>query len=169
MPAATVRIEGMDRLLRDLDPKRWDRVLRTAMKGGIGVIRAEIKEYPPKTEANQPRAWGGAFSISTKKAHNTWYQRGWGTKRIRKDGGITGYMTSEELGKQWTKGKVRRTSYGYLGTTGNRVTYARWVQDADKQAHFHKARGWKTVQGVVKSKGPAVRRLFEQVIRKAVR
>jgi len=161
MPTVTLEVKGMRKLLRDLDPKKYDRALHTAMTGAVQVIDAEARSYPKATSANKPKSF-------TSGGNNTWYQRGFGPKWVRKDGSVRGSMTSEVLGKSWTR-KITKTASGWKGVVGTNVSYARYVQDKTKQASFHKARGWKTVQDIVKEQQGRVKRLFEQVLRRAIK
>ena len=89
MTQITIEVEGLPDLLKNLDPKKVDRAMRVGMDGAMKIVRHDLN-YPPATEANQPKTFhpGG---------NNRWYQRGWGTKWARKDGSIGGRMTSEEL------------------------------------------------------------------------
>jgi len=159
MPDVIIRIEGLDRVqdkLKQLEPRRY----MTAVMGEcVSDIKDDIAVYAPSTEANLPRSW-------TSGGPNTWYERGYGTRRVRKDGSIIGYPTSEELGRSWT---TRVEQQGMRGVVGNKVSYGPFVQDEDEQAPFHKARGWRTIQEVAKRQAPKAIKRIQEAIRKILR
>ena len=172
----TIEIKGLNKLLRALDPQKARRGMTTAMHGAVNIVRHDLKSYPPVTEANQPRTFNSAYSLSGARssiktrrtfarAANRWYQRGYGTKWARKDGSIGGRMTSEKLGSQWAQ-RVNQTPRGIEGIVGNRASYARAVQDEERQASFHKARGWPTVQGTLRRREGQIMNHFEKVLLK---
>lgn len=136
----TIIIQG-DEDVKQLLARLGDgRALKMALYA-MGVhYKGKINRYPPATEANQPRAY------NTVSGGNTWYERGYGSKRIRRDGSIVGRKTSETLGRKWT---VERRDQGLTVVVGNNVSYSIYVHDADKQAWFHARRGWKTAQQVL--------------------
>ena len=159
MPEIIIHIEGLERLqgkLNALDPHRY---MAAVMGECVSDIQTDIATYAPATEANLPRPW-------TSGGPNTWYERGYGTKRIRKDGSIVGYQTSEVLGDHWTK---RVEQGGMRGVVGNKVSYGPFVQDEDEQAPFHKEAGWRTIQEVAKRQAPRAIRRIQEAIRKILR
>ena len=152
MPNLNVRIEGLDKLERAVAkfPTQIGKGLRTATKGALEMLRSGLADYPPATQANRRPGLNGY----------SWYVRGYGTKTV------TGrsYPTSQTLGRSWTSQIKGVANRGIIGVVGTRVTYARAVQDADKQAKVHAARGWPTAQGVMAEKADGIRRLFASVI-----
>ena len=109
-----------------------------AFKDGMfaaGVyLKGVISEYPSSSSANQPKPYPGK-----------WYERGFGTRYITKTGIMRGKRTSQTLGKRWS---VKKSNAGMTVTVGNNASYAKWVQGANTQAKFHKARNWKTTADV---------------------
>lgn len=154
----SIEIEGLEELRKQLDPRRMDKFARIALEGGAGIIHAEAQRYPPKSSANRPNAAG------------RWYERGYGPKWQRQDGTVGGIHSSEQLGKQWTQ-KIKRLRDGWEAIISNKVgqTYGRYVQDEEKQAHFHKARGWQTVQSIATKKANEVQKLFDQMVQRWMR
>lgn len=131
------RIEGLEDAVRKMDKLRSLEYLKAILKAAIVHLQGKIAKYPPSSEANAPSSAPGS----------RWYERGMGTHYIRvRDGGHSIYRTSEMLGRSWTVGSENQ---GLTWYTGTRVSYARHVQDREKQAYFHKARGWITAQDVV--------------------
>ena len=172
----TIEIKGLDRLLRDLDPIKARRGMTTAMHGAVRIVQKDLKEYPPKSEANQPRTFNSAYSLTgargsmrsrrvIARAANSWYQRGYGPKWARKDGTIGGRMTSEKLGSQWNV-KVGGTGRVIEGIVGNRASYGPAVQDRERQAWYHARRKWPTVQGVLEKRTKDIMKHFETAVRR---
>jgi len=147
-------IENLDKLIAGLEqfPKEVQRGLKIAMRVGGEVVRSGVAQYPAATGANMPPGLNGY----------SWYERGFGTRTI------TGrsYATSEGLGKTWTV-KVKQTARMTRGIIGTNVSYAEWVQGA-KQAGFHSARGWKTVERVLFTRHGRIWRTFGAVVQKAL-
>ena len=136
MTNITLKIEGMEKLAAKLKSLEDVKYLKTVMRAAGETIKAKIAVYPPATEANAPSSAPGA----------RWYQRGQGGHYIRKrDGGESIYRTSETLGRKWT---TALRDAGLTVIVGNKVTYAPHVQDREKQAAYHKRRGWLTIQDV---------------------
>lgn len=147
---ANVEIEGLDKLLAHLDVKKWHGGLVATLWACAEVLKDGVADYPPETEANQPRAPNTVFSIKTHRPINRWYVRGKGT--VTCSGRV--YYTSQDLGHQWTVRVKDLTA-----EVGNAVSYGPYVQGS-KQVWYHKARGWKTIFQVVKEKSPAIHKLL---------
>lgn len=149
----TIEIKGLEALAQKLN-------LLPALKAGIKAAAAHVKGkiaiYPPKTAANTP---GRRDSHGRKMG---WY--------IRHRGGFSssGRQTSssETLGQKWT---VTSRDGGLTGVVGNNVSYGPFVQDAEKQARFHGARGWKTTQTVAEEQAANIRQIVEQYIKESMK
>ena len=153
-----IEVEGMDKLLTGMD--RFSKEIATNISAAGAEAAREIldteglRRYPPETEANQP----GRYSLSTHREMG-YYVRGRGAVS---PSGLQ-YTTSERLGTQFY---VKR---GRLDTTiGNRASYAPFVV-GDKQARFHKARGWRTLWDVANEKIPEITRIFQQWINQTIK
>lgn len=75
------------------------------------------------------------------------------------------------LRKFWTSAKpsFQRIGGGFLGTIGNPVAYAPFVQSAERQAWFHKARGWRTdAQAIDEIVKPTAEREMQAAARRLV-
>ncbi len=183
-----IHVEGIDELQRRFGRLPADvlRVMTAAMGGAVEIVRRGVAKYPKTTEANKPGRW----SIKTRKPMG-YYERGKGwwypvrkratlgpkpkksegslraAKTIRETSPVVGYRlsaTSEVLGKSWAT-KVTPISGGVRGTLGTRASYAPAVQDKERQAAFHKARGWPTVQEVLEKSAERIAALFRVAIR----
>lgn len=152
--ADNVRIEGLDKLLRKIKSIEGLAAARVALKAGALHIKGIVDRYPPETSANSPSNVNGR-----------WYERGYGPRWRRKSGGIGGSKTSKTLGRRWTT--TSRLS-GLQQVVGNNVSYGPYVQDRDKQAGFHAARGWKTIQDVSEEESEVVLNLVRAEIEKAL-
>ena len=108
-----------------------------------------LREYPPRTAANQPPT--------------PYYERGRGVK-------YASYLkpTSENLGKQWYR-KVEGSSI----RIGNRASYAKWVHGDEQAAHMGKGaripKGWKKLTDVAKDKFTTVKRIYQSWVNKAIK
>lgn len=168
---STVAIElvGLNDILKQVDSIAKLEGLQAAMLAGATHVKAKVDKYPKSTEANQPRGFNTVYSVSTHRPINTWYERGLGTKRIRKDGSVVVSKKSEMLGRSahseghW---KVSGLSGSIGVVVGTNVTYAPYVMDEEKQASFHKRRGWKTVQKIGKDEMPTIMKFIQDYMRK---
>jgi hypothetical protein len=145
----SIQIKGLERIagkIKDAEPRMW---MEGAMQAAVSDVKAWVAKYPPKSSANEP------------SDVLPWYQRGYGTRWRRLDGTTGGSKTSETLGRRWTQ---RVENHGLRGIAGNNATYVRAVQDEDRQATFHKERGWRTVQDAVREKAPSVVAKLTQAI-----
>lgn len=139
-----IEIEGLDKALRKIKSLEDMSAVSSALQAAAVHVKGKIAQYPPASEANLPKERG------------TWYERGYGT---RWPGG--GRRTSETLGRKWTIGSRNR---GLTWIVGNNVSYGPYVQDEDKQAAFHKRRGWKTTQTVAKEEAETVNKFVKKEI-----
>ena len=126
-----------------------------ALVAGAAELQTWVKEYPPKTEANRPRTHGG------------WYERGRGSMYANKAGAVRVVKSSQMLNRSWSMRHTFTPDSAEV-VIGTRATYAPFVHDESRQARFHKARGWRTVQeGILKFQDNIVRRIEQAVLRAA--
>jgi hypothetical protein len=134
---SSIEVKGLEEALNKLDRATGDAVIKRILTGGSSQIHKVVQVYPPSSEANTPKtSWksGGP---------NYWYQRGFGSKWIRKDGTINFNDSSEQITQRWT------TEVGkYRAVLGSNVSYGRYVMDEAKQAKIHGERGWRTIQDI---------------------
>ena len=151
---ADIEVFGLQALLAKLNYKRYQVAFRVTLHNAGRLIKGVVAEYPPKSEANMPRAHNTVMSIRTGRYVNQWYVRGVG---IRTTTGRT-YRVSEDLGGRWEVNVE-----GLTVEVGNPVSYGPYVQGS-KQAGFHKARGWKTIWQGAKEAAPKIRTMIASVI-----
>ena len=131
----TVEVQGLDELMKKLDTVAKLEGAKRGIKAAALFIKGKVAEYPPASSAN---AAGGY--------PKRWYQRGAGPRYARRDGSVGGRNTSETLGRKWT---IKMQSGGLGAIVGNNVSYGPYVQDEQRQARFHKRRGWKTTKRII--------------------
>lgn len=134
-----IDIKGIEPILAKLEQVKGLKFLKGIMTGALSDVKNWIAVYPPESEAN--------FA-----GQRRWYQRGYGSRWMRKDGSIGGYKSSRQLGQRWTY-KVNADGMG--GVVGNNVTYAPFVQ-GDKQNRWHKMRGWRNTEQAATEMGPKI-------------
>ncbi len=156
MPAKVVEIKGMNELLRKLKTVQDLRSAKIGLKAGATHLKGIISKYPASTIANSP---------SNPSGH--WYERGFGSKWIRKRaGGVGGRKTSQTLGRRWTQ---KSQMMGLQQVIGNNATYAPYVQSAEKQAKVHEMHGWKTDEDVINEEGKTVLNFVKDEVDKGLR
>jgi hypothetical protein len=133
--------------------------LEKAVSAGVQAAALHVKSviaiYPPATGSNV----AGPYP-------KRWYVRGKGSFWSLVGGGAHFRATSETLGRRWT---IAKSKNGMGASVGNNASYARFVQDREKQAWFHTVHKWKTAQDVVESETPRVREIIEDSITAAIR
>lgn len=138
-------------LVRGLPP-----AVQAAAVGYLEAFRNTLTPYPPASEANRPNARG------------RWYERGYGPRWTRKDGGTGGAKTSQMLGRSW---QVAPTATG--AHLWSRATYAGAVHRDPRsalrptQVGFHGRRGWRTTADAYGEL--AARRIWERLLITACR
>ena len=142
----TITDKGFAEAVKKLHSLNQLRAIRPDIKAATLYIKGEIAQYPPGTSANVPGPY-------PKK----WYVRGYGPQWARAGGGWGGRRKSETLGRKWG---IKMQDGGLTGVVGTNVSYARYVQDDELQARFHKSRGWRTVQDVAQKDGKVAIRII---------
>jgi len=147
----TITIKGLDKLTKKIKNIEGLKPVIAALRAGATHIKGKIAKYPPATSANSP-------------SQRRWYERGYGPRWRRIDGSLGGRKTSETLGRKWTIGE---RDGGLTWIVGNNVTYGPFVQ-GDKQAAFHRERGWKTTDQVAEEEADTVNKFVQEHIEKAL-
>jgi hypothetical protein len=147
MAFVEVRVNGLSELLKKVHDVEQLKFVTSALEAGAEQIKSNIAEYPPASMANNP-------------ANKRWYERGYGP---RWQGGSGGKKTSEMLGRKWT---IAKKHQGLTVVIGNNVSYGPYVQDEDKQAHFHRERGWKTTKKAAEEEAPKILEFIRDYLRR---
>lgn len=124
--------------------------LRPAMNRVVFMVHNDIATYPPATAANRP---GRTKQLGDKTISLGHYVRGEGW--VTAGGKHLG--NSETLGRRWT---TEVNADGSRGVVGNNASYVQYVHNQDKQAGFHKDRGWPTAQEVVEERRQEIREIL---------
>jgi hypothetical protein len=142
------KVTGLDTLAKRLQVAPG---IKAGIQAAILYYKGKIAIYPPETSANKPGR------VDAKGRPMGWYERGKGGYSA--SGVLTSY--SETLGRKWT---TKTENSGYTGIVGNNVSYAKYVQDSEYQAYFHKQRGWKTIQDVAKEELEKLKAIIKNAI-----
>ncbi len=183
-----LEIKGFDELLKALkeSPKKVMPYLKKAMTFSVRAVQERVAEYPPSTEANQP----GRISMKTHEPMGYYERgRGWwyplmteGTlggkmgkslgqvkagAKIKKITSVKGYRLagggeSEMLGRSWDAQTIEQDN-AVLGMVGNNTSYADYVQ-GNKQAKFHEARGWLTIDKALEESQKDINIYFSEAL-----
>lgn len=143
---AKVTVRGVDEVMEKLRRVGAPGAFRRPMTKAVAHLHREIAVYPPSSTANSP---ANGYS---------WYERGFGTKTR------TGraWPTSETLGRRWTH---EVSADGKRGEVGNNASYGPFVQSEERQASFHKRRGWVTDAQVAEKEAKKVVGFFDDEIK----
>lgn len=168
----TLKITVSDSLKAKLNPRQFDRAMKTAAMAVATELQGILQPYPNETDANRPgrfakdgRPMGyyernrGYWSPRVNIRRGSFGNYGKAQGRIKgsatqaKTKSVGGYVLtshSDQLGKKWT---VKQNGNG--ATLTNSARYAKYVQSAKDQAAWMARIGWKTdttaIQEVVKS------------------
>lgn len=148
-----LKLEGLDEYIKKIKTVEDLRIFRGMFKAIGTYLKGKVSKYAPASEANAP-------------GQRRWYQRGYGSKWMRRDGSTGGRQTSQTLGKRWT---VKVIDRGLGVQLANNADYAPFVQDDDRQAWFHRARGWSTVQQVIKDETDYILDRAVEIVEKGFR
>jgi hypothetical protein len=152
MPAQIIGDEALKRKLRKLKDFR---ILLPAMKAGRFHIKGKVSKYPRSTAANTKGTQAG----------DHWYQRGWGSKWVRKDGTVGGNQSSEDHAQSWF---TKSSNRGLTQKIGSDTTYGPYLQDPSKQTKVHNRIGWKTTDEIVDAEEQTVLNLFKKQVDKVL-
>jgi len=157
-----IRIEGADKLIRQLTNLEAMQRVRQAIYAGTLELKGHIAKYPSvsrrpnwmlKGDSDRAkRMRAGFFAKLNAGEIDVPYRRG-------SSGG------SEKLGQRWA---VSMESQGWRGVVGNNASYARLVQDSNKQTGYHRGTGWITTNQVVQIYGPGVINKISQALMREV-
>lgn len=93
-----------------------------------------------------------------------WYERGYGTRWYSR-GKLQGRRTSQTLGRRWT---ISERNQGFTQVVGNNASYGPFVHSHERQAWFHRRRGWKTDEQVIEEESDTIVEFVEAEIRKVL-
>lgn len=143
-----VQVSIPDSVYRQFDSRRWAEALRRGMELSTNRYIEHASDYRRVAPPAVPT-----------------YARGYGPTRA--DGTVRA-LTSEKFNAQWTK-TIRILQDDVHGRIGNRASYGIYVMGNERQAAFHRQRGWKTDQQVLNEEMPQIEQLFKREIVNVVR
>jgi len=145
----SVRVEGAAELIARLKSLEQMRNVKNAIIEASYDLKDKIATYPPRSsrpnwmlKGNSERARrmrAGFFAKLRSGEIEVPYRRG-------------ASPGSERLGARWA---VSTENSGWRGVVGNNASYARLVQDSEKQTGYHRGTGWITTNQVVTLYGQA--------------
>jgi len=145
----SIHVEGAAELIKRLVSLEQMRNVKNAIIEASYDLKGRIAEYPTRSSrpnwmlrGNSDRAKrmrAGFFAKLKSGEIQVPYRRG-------------ASPGSERLGARWA---VSTENSGWRGVVGNNASYARLVQDSEKQTGYHRGTGWITTNQVVKLYGPA--------------
>lgn len=138
MADVSIKVEGLDKLVARLRKVGSLAGVRAAIKGAAIHVLNRMKEYPVARHAPQP------FVSDKQRRGFFWHLRQGDIEVPYRRGQSPG---SQSLKHRWA---MKTEDDGLTAVVGNNASYARLVQDAEKQTRYHTTTGWATVQGVMK-------------------
>jgi len=163
MPDASIRIEGLDKLVKKLDGLEGLKVVKAGIQAGALHVKGKIAKYPPRKKVTIAQAGGWASPRQRR-----WFFATYG--KAIKEGVDISYRRgqssgSEDLGQKWA---IQELNGGLGAKVGNNVSYGPFVQGAETQSRMHKIIGWKTTDQVAEEEGDKVTDLVKDEIEKAL-
>ncbi len=156
MADVSIKVEGLDKLVNRLRKVGSLAGVRAAIRGAAIHVLNRMKEYPVARHAPQPfvsdRQRRGFFYHLRKGDIEVPYRRAQSPK-------------SESLKHRWAR---KTEDDGLTEVVGNNASYARLVQDEEKQTRYHKTTGWATVQSVMKDERDLVTGMIMGAAKKAL-
>jgi len=155
----TIRVDADD-LIRKLTNLAQFRKVRAAIVVAGKHIRGKIAKYPG---AHHEPAMPPATSWGAKQRRGFFAKLRSGEIEVPYRRGAS--PGSEKLGSKWT---TQSANAGMTAIVGNNTSYGRMVQDAEKQAVYHTAGNWPTIQDVTRDEGPTVVQYIREAIQREI-
>lgn len=123
----TFEIKSIDKLLRKLEPRRFEQAVKALTRGVAEVLRGHLAKAPGPVK--RPIQWAS-------RKQQVWY--------MHARAGMGPYVRnsdpwSQRIGPSWAT-----ENRGLDAAVGTRVTYAPWVQSDAQQQPMHRNTGWVT-------------------------
>ncbi len=150
--AVTFELDGVERLARKFDAAGQVAVLRAPMVRSLARLESGLKTYPTQIA---PGVWAANTTPRQKRAFFA---------KLR--AGQTSGKRTGTLGRRWTSRTFEQRNT-LVGEWGNNTEYARFVQDGEEQARFHRGR-WVTTRHVLDNAAAAIEQDFNIAIEQAL-
>ena len=157
----TIKLEGLDAIVKKIDSLGKPDVFKQPMKESMIYLNDKVAKYPTN-DGHRPQPfktdksrrwffWALANPIDSKL--EVPYRRG------QSPG-------SKKLGTKWT---TKISTDGRRGEIGSDADYGPLVMDKSQQTAYHKQTGWHTIQDVLKKATPTIIGKFKRAYDKAVK
>lgn len=154
---ATLRIEGMEALLKKIDNLQKLNMVAGALLAGGAHLKSAMQVYPPQVRLTRKSVYGRSFQSDR--------QRKWFFAALREGKLQIPYRRTRNLANRWT---VTDSNNGLTVEVGNNTAYGPMMQAQAAQGRYAKASGWQTEQQIIDREGPAVVTYVKDAIEKAV-
>ena len=159
----TIQIEGMDELLKRITTIQQFRHVKASFRKAGVVLKGYISRYPGERHGRNPNLYGNSARAQRMRAGYFARLKSGEIDVPYRRGMSSG---SQKLGHSWT---VTQPAGGFTTIIGTSVGYSPLVQDETRQAMYHKATGWVTVQRVETQHGQEVIDYIRQGIEKELK
>lgn len=132
MTQITMTVTGIEEVKAKLDELAYAAWLKGLLQAAASDIEGLAKKYPNATSANAPPY--------------PYYKRGYGTMYAKN----RGRKTSETMNRKW-----HTSSANFSASVYNVASYSEYVI-GERQAWFHKARGWKLLTTAAQQEVPKI-------------
>jgi hypothetical protein len=150
----TIRIEGLDQLIRRIDSLAKLNKTKAAIRAAAVMLQGKIKQYPPVSRRPNP-----LIKTNDRVRRGFFYHLKHGNIEVPYRRGAS--PGSQKLGQSWT---TRTENSGFRAIIGTGVSYARLVQDSANQTAYHKGTGWITTRDVTQRYGDDAIRQIKQAL-----
>lgn len=154
----TIRIEGIDQLIRRIDDLAKLNKTKAAIRLAANMLMGKVAQYP--SIPNRPNP---LIKVNDRVRRGFFYHLKHGDIEVPYRRGRS--PGSQKLGQSWT---TRMENGGFRAIIGTNVSYASLVQDRAQQTAYHKATGWITTDDVVKKYGDEAIRQITQALQREV-
>lgn len=145
-----IHVEGAKELIARLTNLERMRRVQGAVKAGAIELQGRMQRAPIAEHLPNPSLRGSSEKAQRMRA-GFFYHLNAGDIEVPYRRGLS--PKSQKLEQSWT---VRYYNLGWKAEIGTNVTYARYVQDRDKQYWMHAHSGWITAQTAVEVYGPKI-------------
>ena len=157
-----IRVEGAEELIQRLTRLEQMQRVRDAIYAASLFLKGKVAEYP--TRSSRPNMMlRGNSAKAQRMRRGFFYHLKHGNIEVPYRRGMS--PNSEKLGQRWA---VSMENRGWRGVVGNNASYARLVQDSQKQTSYHRHTGWITTRQVELMYGRQAINKIEQALRQEV-
>ena len=134
----TIRLEGVDKLIEKLDSLASMKRVKGEIKNAAEYLQGYLKEQPPVPNRPNP-----LIKLDARVRRGFFYHLKHGDIEVPYRRGRS--PGSQKLKHSWN---VTTENSGWRAVVGTNVSYARLVQDSERQSSYHRHTGWITTRQV---------------------